>query len=249
MSASDSRPPAADSDLGRLERDLAQARLALEDFTYSVSHDLRASLRHVTAYLRIAREDLGDGIDPAVAGHLETAAGAAAQMGVMMDGLLELSRLGQAPLHWGEVDLAALVEEVRERLAEQAQGRSVTWKLAPDLPRVQGDMALLAMLLTRLLDNALKFTARNPAACIGIAWRSAGPGWVEIDVTDDGVGFDPRLQDRLFRVFQRLHSPREFEGQGIGLALARRVVERHGGSIRATGAVGKGCCVSLTLPV
>lgn len=234
--------------IAQLERELAQAQQALEDFTYSVSHDLRASLRHVTAYLRIAREDLGDGIDAAVASHLDTAAGAAAQMGRLMDGLLLLSRVGRAELQVDDVDLARMVDDVRQQLEPQAGARPVQWSIAADLPRVRGDMALLGQMLNCLVGNAVKFSQDNPAAHIAVRWDPLDGAWFELHIEDNGVGFDPRMQDRLFRVFQSLHSARQFGGVGIGLALARRVVERHGGRIRARGEPGKGCCVSLSLP-
>ncbi len=236
--------------IAQLERELAQARLVLEDFTYSVSHDLRASLRHVHAYLRIAREDLGDELDPAIATHLDTAAGAAAQMGRLMDGLMELSRVGRAVLQPGVVDMGRLLDDVRQQLHVRTQERDVLWQIAPDLPRVRGDMALLSQMSTCLLDNALKFTGeRRDGACIEVGWIRLPDGMCEIYVQDNGAGFDPRVQDRLFRVFQRLHSTRQFDGIGIGLALARRVIERHGGQIRASGALGQGCRISFCLPL
>lgn len=234
--------------LARLEGELAQARLAMEDFTYSVSHDLRASLRHVSAFVRIAREDLGSDADPEIASHLDKAAGAASHMGRLMDGLLELSRIGRAELQPGNVDVVQLVNDIRHRLQDQTQGRDVDWRVALDLPPVHGDVALLHQALVQLLANALKFTRKCPQAVVSVSGQRRADGWVEIQLRDNGVGFDPRLQDRLFRVFQSLHSAKEYEGIGIGLALARRVVERHGGRIAATGEPGKGCCVSLTLP-
>jgi signal transduction histidine kinase len=241
-------PEGAEQRLARLERELAQARLAMEDFTYSVSHDLRASLRHVSAFVRIAREDLGTDADPEIASHLDKAAGAASQMGRLMDGLLELSRIGRAELQPGKVDMVLLVNDIRHQLQDQTQGRDIDWLVAPDLPQVHGDVALLHQALLQLMANALKFTRKCPQAVVSVGGQRRSDGWIEIQLRDNGVGFDPRLQDRLFRVFQSLHSAREYEGIGIGLALARRVVERHGGSISATGEPGKGCCISLTLP-
>ncbi len=234
--------------LARLERELAQARLVLEDFTYSVSHDLRASLRHVSAFVRIAQEDLGASAEPDVLAHLDKAAAAAGQMGRLMDGLLELSRIGRAELQPGEVDLARLVDDIRHQLQDASAGRDIVWQVAPGLPWAHGDVALLHQMLLQLLGNALKFTGPCPQARIQVDGLQAPDGGVELTLRDNGVGFDPRLQDRLFRVFQRLHSPRAFDGIGIGLALARRVVERHGGRIAAAGEPGKGCCISLYLP-
>ena len=238
----------AQQHLQRLERALAQSREALEEFTSSVSHDLRAPLRHVSAFVRIAREDLGDDVDPEVASHLDKAADAATHLGHLMDGLLELSRVGRAELQPGPVDMHDLVEDIRRQMQEKLQGRDVVWQVAPDLPPVFGDVALLHQLMVRLMDNALKFTRDCPQTQIEIGGKSTDDGGVEIQVRDNGVGFDPRQQERLFRPFQRLHSAKAFDGIGIGLALARRVVERHGGTIAASGEVGKGCCISLCLP-
>ena len=234
--------------VAQLEQQLALAGQALEDFTYSVSHDLRASLRHVTSYLKIVREDLGDGLDPTIDGHLDTAAQAAAQMGRLMDGLMVLSRAGQAELQPSDIDLAQLVSVLRGQLAPEPP-RQVEWHIAPDLPVVHADLALLGQALTHLLSNALKFTRDCAVAQIEIGWERLDAGHCELWIRDNGVGFDTRLQDRLFRVFQRLHSPRQYEGIGIGLAFARRVVERHGGSIRARGDLAPGCQITLTLPL
>ena len=250
----------ARAEIAHLRQQLVQAGNALEDFTYSVSHDLRASLRHVSAYLKVVREDLGDGLDASIASHLDTAGEAAAQMARLMDALLELSRVGRAELEWGDVDLARLISDVRQQLEPDTAQRRIEWRIAPDLPIVRGDMALLGLVLRHLLTNALKFTRPRDQATIDIGW-SRCEGRCELRIRDNGVGFDPRQQDRLFRVFQRLHSPRQFEGIGIGLALARRVVERHGGTIVARGLPVNpahdatanndlpGCEISLTLPL
>ncbi len=239
----------ARTEIAQLQGQLAQTRLALEDFTYSVSHDLRASLRHVSSYLKIVREDLGPGVDAGILAHLDTAGGAAAHMVLLMDGLLELSRVGRAEMQLADVDLARLVSDVRHQLENGMERHKPQWNIAADLPLVRGDMALLGQMLAQLLGNAFKFTRDCPLASIDISWAAAGDGFCELHIRDNGVGFDDRFQDRLFRVFQRLHSPKQFEGIGIGLALARCVVERHGGSIRAQSGEGAGCRISLTLPL
>ena len=240
---------AARQQIAELECQLASSRQALEDFTYSVSHDLRAPLRHVGAYLKIVQEDLGEGVEPSIASHLQTAGDAAAQIGRLIDGLLELSRLGRADLHWSDVDLRRLIEDARHQLEPEGAGRQIEWHIAPDIPLVRGDVALLGGMLTRLLGNALKFTRLAPVASIDIFWQPATDGWCCLHIRDNGVGFEPRFQDRLFRVFQRLHGSRQFEGLGVGLAFARLVVERHGGTIQAHGELAQGCDISLTLPL
>lgn len=235
--------------IDELRRELAQSRLAIEDFTYSVSHDLRAPLRHVVSYLKVVREDIGDGIDPAITAHLNTASDAASHMGRLMDGLLELSKVGRAELQVTHVDLQRLVSDLCHQADRDATPCQIRWQIAPDLPTVRGDIALLGRMLAVLLSNALKFTRDNPQATIEISWTRSGDGHCELRLCDNGVGFDARFQDRLFRVFQRLHGPREFDGIGVGLALARQIVERHGGTIRARGDLAPGCEISLTLPL
>lgn len=232
-----------------LERELALARTALEDFTHSVSHDLRAPLRHVTSYLKIIREDLGSTLRPEIGAHLQTAADAAALIGQQIDGLLLLSRLGRVELEWSQVDLGRLVTEVRQQLEQQCAGRAVEWRVAVDLPVVPGDVVLLGQSLAHLMGNALKFSVGAEPALIEVGWRRLDDAWCELTIVDNGVGFDPRFQDRLFRVFQRLHSSRQFDGLGMGLAFSRQVVERHGGSIQAQGALEGGCRVTLRLPL
>ena len=232
-----------------LQRQLAQAREVLEEFTYSVSHDLRAPLRHVSAYLKIIREDLGESVEPSIASHLQTAGDAAAQMARMMDGLLEVSRTGRADMQVANIDLPGLLPELQHKLEPAIGTRAIAWRIAPDLPRVRGDLALVGQMLWHLLANAVKFTRSTSQPVIDVGWHARDDGWCEIHIQDNGAGFDPRFADRLFRVFQRLHSARQFEGLGIGLALARLIVERHGGSIRAEAAIGTGCRISLTLPM
>ena len=231
-----------------LQRDLALARAALDDFTHSVSHDLRAPLRHVTSYLKIIREDLGSALQPEISAHLQTAADAAALIGQQLDGLLLLSRMGRVDLEWSEVDLARLVTDVREQLEAQCAGRRVEWRVAADLPLVPGDVVLLGQSLAHLMGNALKFSADAEPALIEVGWQYLDGDWFELTIADNGVGFDPRFQDRLFRVFQRLHSSQQFDGLGIGLAFSRLVVERHGGSIQAQGVAQGGCRITLRLP-
>lgn len=240
---------AARQRIEQLQSELAQSRLALEDFTYSVSHDLRASLRHVSEYLKIVREELGDGVDDAIQSYLNKAGAAAAHMARLMDGLMELSRVGRVELQVCDVDLARLISDLRHQLEPDTPTRRIEWRVASDLPAVRGDMALLSQMLASLLDNALKFTRDCPLATIDVGWTQGEAGVCELRIRDNGVGFDPRFQDRLFRVFQHLHSARQFEGIGIGLALARRVVERHGGTIWARGDMAPGCQISLTLPM
>jgi light-regulated signal transduction histidine kinase (bacteriophytochrome) len=240
--------PTPEQELQQLRADLRAARAALGDFAYVISHDLRAQLRHINAYGGLLREELEGKLSGDAAQFFDTLSHAAQLMGRQIDGLMAWSMLDRVELTPMTVDAAALLAEVRQALAEQAQGRKVQWQIAADLPRLRGDGALLRQLFTHLLSNALKFTRPRETAVIEVGGQAAPDGQVAFYVRDNGVGYNPAQQDKLFHVFQRLHSAGQFEGLGLGLALARKIVERHGGSIRAEGAPDAGCRVSLTLP-
>ena len=242
-------PEALQRENEQLQRELTQARAELEDFTYSVSHDLRASLRHVNAFVQIIKEDLGELGQPTLMSHLGTVSQAAQQMGRQIDGLMALSRLTRVDVQSGTVDVGVLVRDVIAALAPLPAGRAVAWQIAPDLPMLRCDAALLQQVLSHLLSNALKFTAPRPVAEIQVTWQAHASGLCALTVTDNGVGFNPQYAPKLFHAFARLHSPREFEGMGMGLALTRKIVERHGGMVWASGAVNAGCSISLTLPL
>lgn len=233
----------------RLQSELAQARAALEDFTHSVSHDLRAPLRHVNAYVQILQEDMAELGRPDLLAHLETVSQAARQMGRQIDALLELSRLNRADLQCARFDAGALVRDVCATLTTTLNGRSLEWTVAPDLPALQGDAALIRQALVHLLSNAVKFSAPRALAKVEVTWQARPDGWCALTVGDNGVGFNPQYGGKLFQAFARLHPLRQFEGLGMGLALTRRIVERHGGAIWADGVPDGGCRVSLTLPL
>ncbi|WP_114971705.1 sensor histidine kinase [Rhodoferax ferrireducens] len=233
----------------QLRRELGQARAELEDFTHSVSHDLRASLRHVNAYVHIIKEDLGEQTPVAVAAHLDTVSQAARQMGRQIDGLMELARLTRVELQLSTVDVAQLVDDTCTALAPALAARTIEWQIAPDLPALRCDAALLRQVLTHLLSNAVKFTAARAVAEIHVSWQSTDNGQCALTVADNGAGFNPQYTDKLFHAFQRLHGAREFEGLGMGLALTRKIVERHGGMVWAKGIPDAGCSVSVTLPM
>lgn len=240
----------APPEIEQLRAELQAARAALGDFAYVVSHDLRAQLRHINAYTGLLREELGDFLDDETTFYLDTVSNAGKQMGRQIDGLMAWALLDRADLQTMVIDTAALVEEVRQALAGEAAGRSVQWRVAPDLPSLDGDGALLRQLFTHLLSNALKFTRPRETAVIeiGVAPAAGGAGQAAIFVRDNGVGYNPAHQDKLFHVFQRLHSTGQFDGLGLGLALSRKIVERHGGRIAIEGGPDAGCCVTLTLP-
>jgi light-regulated signal transduction histidine kinase (bacteriophytochrome) len=233
----------------RLEQALAQANAELEDFTYSVSHDLKASLRHVNAYVQIIEEDLGEQASDDIAAHLKVVSNAARTMAQQIDGLAALSRLSRASLNLTAVDLAELIPDVVASLAPALAERTLAWHVATDLPPVRADAALTQEVLEHLLSNAIKFTARRPLATVDITWQVTDDGFCIVTVSDNGVGFNPLYTAKLFHPFQRLHTTREFEGLGIGLALTRKIIERHGGTVSAQGEVGVGARVSFTLPL
>jgi len=242
-----SEQPSA-SELERLQAELQAARAALGDFAYVVSHDLRAQLRHINAYSGLLREELQGRLSGDAAHFLDTVSNAAQLMGRQIDGLMAWSLLDRVALQPMVVDAATLVSEARQALAKEALGRNIQWQVSATLPRLNGDAALLRQLFSHLLSNALKFTRTRETAVIEIGAETAPDGMAALYVRDNGVGYNPAQQAKLFHVFQRLHSAGQFEGLGLGLALSRKIVERHGGSICIEGAPDAGCRVGFTLP-
>lgn len=227
--------------------ELAATNQELEAFTYSVSHDLRAPLRHVTGYIQLLEKHLGPVLDDTGRRYVRTITEAGRRMGNLIDDLLVLSRLGRVPLTEAVVPLGPLVEEVRQELAAEVADREVVWHIGP-LPEVRGDPSLLRSVLTNLLGNALKFSRQRHPAHIEVGAQEDG-GELICFVRDNGAGFDMRYVDQLFQPFQRLHRLEEFEGAGIGLASVRRILQRHGGRSWAEGAVDRGATFYFSLPL
>ncbi len=237
----------------KAERDLARQRERLEDivkeleaFSNSVSHDLRAPLRHIDGFTGLLAKHLDPSLDATGRRYLTNISNSARQMGKLIDDLLSFSHIGRTALRSTRLDLSGLVQEVLRFLEPETADRAIEWIMS-ELPEAQGDPQLLRLVFQNLIGNALKYTRPNRRARIEIAATRDGHEII-FSIRDNGVGFDMRYVDRLFGVFQRLHSDAEFEGTGIGLANVKRIVHRHGGRVWAEGAVGEGACFYFSLP-
>jgi len=226
---------------------LEAANKELEAFAYSVSHDLRAPLRHIDGFLELLRKKTAKTLDAQSQHYMENISNAAKRMGTLIDDLLSFSRMGRQEMSKARVDLGNLVQEVVGELEPEIEGRNIDWQIA-DLPMVRGDRAMLRIVMINLISNALKFTLPRQEAEIEIGCILHSDTDVTILVRDNGVGFDMNYDDKLFGVFQRLHRVDEFEGTGIGLANVRRIVSRHGGKTWAEGQVDGGATFYFSLP-
>ena len=235
----------AERELARRAEELAHANAELEQFSYSVSHDLWAPLRSIDGFSQILLEDYADRLDEEGRSYLGRVRAASQHMGHLMDDLLDLSRVSRGPLRAGRVDLSGLAKDIAEELRRSQPEREVEFVVADDL-EADGDARLLAVALENLLGNAWKFTSKEPTVRIEFGSFSENGTRVYF-VRDDGAGFDAAYADRLFGAFQRLHNDDEFEGTGIGLATVQRVIHRHGGRLWAEGEVGKGATFYFTL--
>jgi len=229
----------------RRTAELEAANKELEAFSYSVSHDLRAPLRAVNGFAGIVLEDYGPQLPPEAKHYLERVRDGGKRMGQLIDDLLAFSRLGRQPLGMQGVDTKRLVQEVLLELNLPATGRAIETKVA-DLPACQGDPALLKQVWTNLLSNAVKYSRGRAPAVVEVGGER-NDGECVFFVRDNGVGFDMQYAGKLFGVFQRLHRAEEFEGTGVGLAIVKRVVQRHGGRVWAQAEPGRGATFYFTL--
>jgi PAS domain S-box-containing protein len=225
---------------------LQAANKELEAFSYSVSHDLRAPLRHVLGYVEMLSQEAGDQLSEQGRRYLKTITDASQEMGELIDDLLAFSRMGWAEMHETSVELDVLVQKTLRDLESTKPGRNIVWKIPP-LPVVQGDPAMLKQVLANLLGNAVKYTRPRDPAEIEVGCAGEEDGRIILFVRDNGVGFDPQYAHKLFGVFQRLHRADQFEGTGVGLANVRRIVARHGGRTWAEGKVNEGATFYFTL--
>jgi light-regulated signal transduction histidine kinase (bacteriophytochrome) len=228
--------------------ELTSANGDLDAFSYSASHDLRAPLRHISGFVSMLTETAGQSLDEESRGYLSKINAAAIRMGCLIDDLLSFARMGRAELHMSEVPLGQLVMDAIRDLEQDLGSRKVTWKVG-ELPVIAGDPFLLRLVFDNLLLNAVKFTRTREEAVIKLGSYDSGVAEKVIFVRDNGVGFDMKYGDKLFGVFQRLHSFDEFEGTGIGLANVRRIVARHGGKTWAEGEIDKGATFYFSLPI
>jgi len=228
-------------------RELQAVNKELEAFAYSVSHDLRAPVRHIAGFTELLQKHAEPVLDDKSRHHIATILDSAIRMGNLVDDLLAFSRIGRAETHQTTVKLEQLVKAVVADSAPDAQGRNIDWKIG-ELPICHGDPAMLRLVVNNLISNALKFTRPCKQARIEIGSLNHRPEEVVFFVKDNGVGFDMKYKDKLFGVFQRLHSQEAFEGTGIGLATVQRIVHRHGGRVWAEGTIDSGATFYVALP-
>lgn len=220
----------------------------LEAFTYSVSHDLRAPLRHIQGYLELLTEDTSNQLSDEGKRYLEIVSTSSREMNTLIDDLLAFSRISRADMQLQEVDMDTLVHATIESLRQDLKNRAIDWHIG-ELPPVCGDPALIKLALLNLIGNAIKYTRQREQARIDIGFQPTDEGESAYFIKDNGAGFDMKYIDKLFGVFQRLHRHSEFEGTGIGLANVKRIISKHGGKVWAQGQVDQGASFYFTLPL
>ncbi|HET8921982.1 MAG TPA: ATP-binding protein [Candidatus Acidoferrum sp.] len=237
----------------RVERELEKRTVELEAvnkeleaFAYSVSHDLRAPLRHVAGFTELLQKNAASQLNEKSQRYIRMILESANRMGHLIDDLLAFSRIGRAETHKTMVNLDQLVQEALTEVRQETDGRNVVWRVG-GLPACYGDRSMLRLALVNLISNAVKFTRTRPQAEIQIGAFDQEQNQVVVFIRDNGVGFDMKYANKLFGVFQRLHAPEAFEGTGIGLATVQRIVHRHGGRVWAEGLVDKGATFYFSL--
>jgi PAS domain S-box-containing protein len=230
---------ALNQELARRSTELEATNKELEAFAYSVSHDLRAPLRHMVGYAELLQKRVSSVLDDKSHRYMTMILESAKRMGDLIDDLLTFSRIGRAETQLTLVNLDQLVKEALGEVRQEATGRDIVWKIGP-LPVCHGDRSMLRIVLVNLLSNAVKFTRTRPQAKIEIGCADGSKDEIVVFVRDNGAGFDMKYEKKLFGVFQRLHQTEAFEGTGIGLATVQRIIHRLGGKVRAEGVVDQG---------
>lgn len=237
----------AEHEIRRVNTELVASNKELEAFTYSVSHDLRAPLRHIAGFANIVLDDYGARLEPEAQSYLQRVIAGTRQMGDLVDDLLKLSRLGRQELTRGSRDLQGLAHAAVSdfRAEAEAAGRRIDWRV-DELPTTACDAGLMKQVFSNLLANAVKFTRTRERAVIEVG-STTKDGRMAIFVRDNGVGFSMKYADKLFGVFQRLHRVEDFEGTGIGLATVQRIIHKHGGQIWVEAKPDRGATFYFTL--
>jgi PAS domain S-box-containing protein len=237
---------AAEEAIKTVNQKLQAAYKEMESFSYSISHDLRAPLRHMSGFAELLIQRQEGQLDEKSHHYASMIVSASKKMGMLIDDLLAFSKMGRMEMKQRNVNLNDIVREAIQDIHDETKGRDIVWRI-DELPDVYGDQSLLKLVFDNLISNAVKYTRTRPQAEIRIGCKDEGSEII-CSVKDNGVGFDMKYADRLFEVFQRLHAEEEFEGTGIGLANVQRIISRHGGRTWADGAVGQGAIFYFTLP-
>jgi PAS domain S-box-containing protein len=233
-------------ELGKRTTELEAINKELEAFAYSISHDLRAPLRHMAGFTELLQKHIASLLNEKSRRYMTMILESAKKMGNLIDDLLAFSRIGRAETHKTVVSLEQLVQEALSEVRQETEGRNIVWKVGT-LPALYGDGSMLRLALVNLISNAAKFTRTRPKAEIEIGCTDPKLDQVVIFIRDNGVGFNMKYSNKLFGVFQRLHPTEAFEGTGIGLATVQRIVHRHGGRVWAEGLEDKGATFYFSL--
>jgi PAS domain S-box-containing protein len=234
-------------ELGQRTSALEASNKELEAFAYSISHDLRAPIRHMAGYTELLQKHAFSVLDEKSHRYILTILEAAKRMGTLIDDLLAFSRIGRVEARETTVSLEQLVKEVLSEVHPETDGRNIAWKIGA-LPDLYGDRSMLRLVLINFISNAIKFTRTRPQAEIEIGCLEKYKDGAVVFIKDNGVGFDMKYANKLFGVFQRLHSTEAFEGTGIGLATVQRIIHRHGGKVWAEGSEGRGATFFFSIP-